>query len=160
MLTISSLRASTAQAALSQGDPRPVSILSTNPIIQNKTITIKGEARGTRVYPMTITFYNVDFSNEKDAEHPLFVRSRLGDPFFMSYIEEGSNPVQVRCACPFFRFAWSYWNKQEKALTGPAFPTYIRKTTTRAEVNPQHSPGLCKHLLGMLSRLRSDKILV
>ena len=157
MLTVSQLRQNASQ--LTQGESRPVSILSTNATLQNKTLTIKAEARGTKLYPMVITFYNVDFSLDKDGSHPLHVRPKLGEPFFMSPVSEGVNPVQIRCACPRFRFAFAHWDKQAKALLGPAFPTYIRKTQTRPEINPQHIPGVCKHILAFFDRLNRDKIL-
>lgn len=159
MLTIASLRSSTAAAQISQGDPRPVSVLSSNPILQNKTLTIKAEARGTKVYPMVLVFYNVDYSLEKDGSHSLSVRPRLGEPFFMAPISEGVNPIQVRCGCPFFKFAWAHWNHASKALSGAPLPTYTRKTTTRPEVNVLHAPGVCKHIIGFFNRLHSDRIL-
>ncbi len=136
-----------------------VSIHSTNPIIQNKTLTVKGEARGTKIYLLVVTFYNVDYSRERDGSHPLFVRPKLGEPFFMSPLSEGQNPVQVRCTCPWFRFAFAHWDKQSKALSGPAFAAYIRKTTTRPEVNPSHLPGICKHLISLFDKLHYDKVL-
>ena len=159
MLTISELRNFASQIDKKQGEPRPVSIISTNPILANKTLTIKAEARGTKVYTLVMVFYNVDYDLTGDAEHPLRVRPKFGEPFFMKPASESINPVQVRCSCPFFRFAWSYWDKQEKALSGPAFAAYIRKTTTRPEVNSQHLPGICKHLIGLAARLGKDKIL-
>lgn len=160
MLTIKQLRLYTEELQKKQGLPRPVSILSTNPILHNKTLTIKAQAQGTKLYPMVLTLYNVDYSIEKDGLHPLLVRPRFGESFYMSPASESENPVQVRCQCPFFRFAWAQWNLQEKALTGPAFTQYVRKTQTRAEVNPNHIPGVCKHLLGFFDRLNRDRILI
>ena len=159
MLTVGQLRNYASQIDKKQGEPRPVSVLGTNPILQNKTLTIRAEARGTKIYPLVVTFYNVDYSLEKDSNHPLVVRPKFGEPFFMQSASEGSNPVQVRCACPFFKFAWAHWDKQEKALSGAPFPTYVRKTKTRPEINPGHLPGVCKHLIGLFDRLRRDKIL-
>lgn len=157
MLTVAQLRQYASQ--MSQGEMRPVSILSTNPILQNKTITIKGEARGTKLYPITVVFYNVDYSLEPDATHPFKVRPKVGDPFWMSPLSEATNPIQVRCTCKRFEFAFAHWNRKEKALSGPAFPPYIRKTTTRPEVNPSQIPGACKHLIAFFNRLNRDKIL-
>lgn len=159
MLTIVQLRQSTALAKPQQGESRPVSILSTNPTLQNKTLTINAEARGEKIYQLVLVFYNVQYSLERDGLHPLTVRSRLGDIFYMQPVSESINPIQVRCNCPYYRFAWAHWNRQEKALSGPAFPTYIRKTATRPEVNSSHLPGVCKHLLSLFERLRKDKIL-
>ncbi len=161
MLTIVELRSSVAQLTAQQGEPRPVSIVSLIPVLHTKTLTVKAEARGTKVYPLVVTFYNVDYSLERDPEHPLVVRPRIGEPFFMRPASEVENPVQVRCQCPFFRFVWAEWDKKNKALSGPVFPAYIRKTSraARPEVNPTHVPGVCKHLIGIFNKLRAEKIL-
>ena len=127
MLTISQLRQYASQLGRKSGELRPVSILSTNPIIQNKTLTIKAEARGTKVYPVTLVFFNVDYSLTPDPTHPLFVHTKIGEKAYMSPLSETDNPTQVRCPCKNFEFAFSHWNKQQKALSGPAFPTYTRK---------------------------------
>src|SRR5712691_2234826 len=118
MLTVAELRNYASQISAEQGEPRPVSVLGTNPILQNKTLTIKAEARGTKIYPLVVTFYNVDYSLERDPDHPLSVRPKVGDPFFMHPAAESVNPVQVRCQCPFFKFAWAHWDHQAKALSG------------------------------------------
>src|SRR5882672_6303348 len=107
MLTIAELRSSFSQLSARQGEPRPVSILSIVPVLHTKTLTIKAQARGTEIYPLVVTFYNIDYSLERDPSHPLVVRPRLGESFFMQPASESRNPVQVRCQCPFFRFAWA-----------------------------------------------------
>jgi len=164
MLTIAMLRSSTSQLNRKQGEPRPVSIHRTTPTVQNKTLTIRGEARGTKVYQLVVTFYNVDYSLERDGDHPLIVRPAVPfmnrDQVYMRPVSESSNPVQVRCSCLSFRHVWAHWDRENKSLAGAPFPEYIRKTTTRPEVNPIKAPGVCKHLIGFFERLGKDKILV
>lgn len=161
MLTINELRASFSQIRARQGAPRPVSILSKVPVLFTKIFTIKAEARGTKIYPLVMTFYNVDYSLERDKQHPFLVRPRVGEPFFMQPLSETQNPVQLRCQCPFFRFAWAEGDKESKALSGPTFPAYIQKTARapRPSVNPQQLPGICKHLVGLITKLESDRLL-
>ena len=157
MLTVQQLRQYANQ--FKHGEERPVSIFSTNSIIKNKTITIKGEARGTKSYPITIVFFNADYSLEPDSTHPLTVRTKMGEKAYMTPLSETTNPVQVRCGCPSYAMRFAHWNKENKALTGAPFPTYIRKTVTRPEINSSHSPGICKHIIAFLDKLRGDKIL-
>lgn len=161
MLTLSELRASFSQINARQGSPRPVAIISKVPVLHTKTLTIKAESQGTKIYPLVMIFYNVDFSLEKDKSHPLLVRPLLGDSFFMQILSKSNNPVQLRCQCPFFRFAWSEENKATKALSGPVFSAYIQKTSRapRPSVNPQHLPGVCKHLVGLINKLESTGML-
>ena len=155
VLTISQMM----EAVNNRGEPRYVSILKTTPLVGNKTLSVKGEARGEKGYPVTATFYNVDYSMEKDEAHPLTVRAEKGHQAYMEQIVESQHPVQVRCQCPDYRHTYAHWNKQQKALSGRAFPSYERKTTWMPERNPKHQPGICKHLIGLFERLRRDKII-
>ena len=147
------------EAVNNRGEPREVNIIRTTPLMGNKTLTVKAEALGKKLYPLTITFYNVDYSWEKDGEHPLMVRPELGKTAYMSPVSESGNPVQLRCQCPDFRHTYAHWDRKEKALSGSPFPFYQRKTENRPERNPQHRPGVCKHLVGLFERLRRDRIL-
>lgn len=155
VLTVGELQ----EAVNNRGEPPRVNVLRTTPLMGNKTLTVKAEAMGTKLYPLTATFYNVDYSWEKDGEHPLTVRPELGKTGYMKPIDN-TNPVQLRCQCPDFRHTYAHWDKQERALSGPSFPAYQRKTTWMPERNPQHKPGVCKHLIGLFERLRRDKVLV
>jgi hypothetical protein len=156
VLTVSQM----SEAVNNRGEPPRVNILRTTPLMGNKTLTVKGEAMGTKLYPLTATFYNVDYSWEKDPEHPLVVRPELGRVGYMKPIGSTENPAQVRCKCPDFRHTYAHWDKEQRALSGPRFPAYQRKTTWMPERNPEHKPGVCKHIMGLFERLRRDKILV
>lgn len=65
---------------------------------------------------------------------------------------------KCRCSCHNFYFMWGYWDKQVGALSGPNQKKYVRKTTTRPEVNPKHLPGMCKHIVRLLISMRTDKL--
>jgi hypothetical protein len=146
-------------AVNNRGDLRPIAIIRTTPLIGNKSFTVKAEARGTKLYSVTITFYNVDYSLERDPEHPLTVIAEVGHRAYMEPITMGGHPAQIRCSCEDFKFSYATWNRKEKSLSGRAFPSYERKTDTRPERNVQQIPGMCKHVLSLIDRLRKDRIL-
>jgi len=159
VLTIEDLKSKTKKLREHMNEPRPVKILKVTPLVGNQTVSIKAEAHGTKSYPMTVTFYGVEFQREKDPKHPLAVTPEVNERFYMEQASERDHPVQVRCQCPDFRFTWAWWDKNEKALSGRNFAKYTRKTKHMPERNPKHVPGLCKHLVGLTERLRKDRLL-
>lgn len=137
-----------------------VKVLNMKPLVGNATMTVNAEAFGKKgKYPMTMTFYNVEYSENQTRDYPLAVTPERGRRFYMPQLEEDGNPVQVRCQCPDFRFTWAHWNKEESALSGRNFARYKRKTETRPERNPAKAPGLCKHLIKLTEKLMRDKVL-
>ena len=60
--------------------------------------------------------------------------------------------------CPNFYFMFGYWDKKNEVLSGPSQKKYVRKTKTRPEVNPQHLPGMCKHILRVIIALKHNKL--
>jgi hypothetical protein len=68
--------------------------------------------------------------------------------------------VRVRCSCKNFYFMFEYWNKVNNSLAGGPHKTYVRKTTTYPERNPEHLPGMCKHLVRILISMKSEKLVV
>jgi intein/homing endonuclease len=60
--------------------------------------------------------------------------------------------------CPDFRFMWHWWLGDKKALLGPRIP-YQRKTTHYPEKNPDHIPGIDKHILTFIKKLISIRML-
>jgi hypothetical protein len=160
VLTLDKLKESTHELREKINAPRPITIRKVTPLAGNKTLTISGEARGTKMYPVTITFYNVDFSTSRDKNHPLTaVVDDMNTTFFMEQVTEDEHPVQIRCQCPDFYFTWWYYDRKRKALSGPDFPAYHRKTQNYPERNEKHAPGLCKHIVGLVERLEKDRIL-
>lgn len=126
---------------------------------KNKVVTIRGEARGTSLYPMTIAFYNVSMSTTRDAEHQVLAKDRDSNEYYLERISMSKHKCQVRCSCRDFYFTWQWWDRSNKALFGPNFPKYVRKTTTWPERNPGHYPGLCKHLMGFVEQLKNSGLL-
>lgn len=71
------------------------------------------------------------------------------------------NKVLVRCGCSSYYYYYWFWNKKNKAHEGQSLKPYSRKTPSgpngRPEVNPDHVPGLCKHLVFTIKELKRKR---
>lgn len=144
----------------SHGTARTVKIVSVTPIQRTKSLIVKAEAYGSSLYAVTLVLYDLAYQPTADKEHPIRTVDKLGNEAYIQQLKFSNARVQVRCTCMDFRMTWAYYNKENKALSGPAFPKYVRKTTTRPERNPEHTPGLCKHVKTLVERLIQDRIIV
>ena len=106
-----------------------------------------------------ISFLDIGFVKKKDAAHPIPFKAPSGY-LYLSQSISAKTKVQVRCNCSDYRFTWFMWNKEKGSHYGRGFPPYERVTDTRPERNPVHSPGICKHLMGLLTVLRDKGVLV
>ncbi|QIG71464.1 hypothetical protein EVB32_352 [Rhizobium phage RHph_TM39] len=141
------------------GDKRKVSIVDMTPVINNKTLSVKALAQSTKLYSLTMTIFDVQYSDMQSAEFPLTVSLGDGEYKFAKQIDMRKARAQVRCTCDDFYYTWGYWNKENKTLSGPPMKPYVRKTTNYPERNKEHAPGMCKHLMTLTGRLVQMKIL-
>lgn len=130
----------------------------------------KGRAgTGMRVLAFKVTNFKGTktkkiFSTVKSQERPVSYTQILE----FNGIEDPENAIpdldkvlfKCRCSCHNFYFMWGYWDKQHNALTGPGQKPYKRLTTTRPEVNPQHLPGMCKHIIRLVISMKHEKLLI
>lgn len=107
--------------------------------------TIKG-SKADQHYNTWLSFSKVNLhpADEQEAGHFL-IHTRHGS-FAVKQFDWLRQPVKVRCSCRDFYFRFAVWNHKAGVLFGRIPPKYKRKTTTRPEVNPQHIPGICKHI--------------
>jgi hypothetical protein len=68
-------------------------------------------------------------------------------------IDLEATPVKVSCTCQDFYWRFAPWNDENGCLHG-APPEPYEKKTDRKPVNPDHIPGLCKHLLNAVAVLQ------
>lgn len=121
-----------------------------------KTITFRFRVKSaTEIgegYNVWLQFYNIDFS-----DHPLSSKSvkiidkDSGNPLYFEKISLTDNLkknyVRVRCGCQDFRFRFAWEDRAHKCLYGGVPKSYTRKIgSTRPPVNPDHIPGMCKHI--------------
>jgi len=146
-----------------------------------KTLTFKGvvksefpqerakqkiDVRGKMVkaplsYMVHIQFHNVDFQEEKDAEHEEAVKVGSKTVYFRRP-RVGVNPLKLKCTCQDFRFNWEKELFDNKALIG-SWRKYKRKTPPPPEGFPYANPfeymGFCKHINSFLFHLRREELI-
>lgn len=125
-----------------------------------KQLSFQGVVTGTSAYSVLVRFNGVSYSEAPDKEHDLSIDKGHGVYLYAARPSFSRSDVQVRCQCKDFYFTWQYYDRQVKALAGPPFPKYVRKTDNYPERNPLHVPGYCKHIEGMVRRLLEKKFIV
>jgi hypothetical protein len=100
---------------------------------------------GSQRYKVVLAFYDLELQEDNTFKLPSI----------------NTNPVRVRCNCQSYYFQFSYWNWVNNCAYGSAPKPYERKPgSTRPEVNPSHSPGICKHILAFSSQLIDNKSII
>lgn len=129
---------------------RKIKVNKILPSIGVKSIRFDGEAYGAKLYPVTIIFYDVNFSDKKDSKHTLLaVASTEVPPSYAEKPDMNKHPVRVYCGCEWFHFASEWYLAKAGSLMPARKPrSYVKaKGSTRKSVNPLQLPCCCKHLL-------------
>jgi hypothetical protein len=125
--------------------------LQKNPLIQFEDVKIipmkgmnslicAGRSIGeSDTYKTVIAFYGVDFGKNK--------------------IIDDLTKIRVSCSCRDFYFTFARWDYYNNSLYGRNRKIYVRKTTTYPERNPDHIPGMCKHLINFLDVLANQNLI-
>ncbi len=129
------------------------------PVLNSNQLVINALAQGTKLYTLTMSIFDVSYSDTKSSEYPLTVTLPDGSYKYAKQIKISNAKAQIRCGCSDFYFTWSHWNKVNKVLAGPRMAPYVRKTTTYPERNPKKVPGSCKHIIDLTLKLKQLKIL-
>jgi hypothetical protein len=113
-----------------------------------------GETENTE-HIVDIYFNGVRYLDEpvKNAEYKTIEYKNVD---YMYAYPDLKTECQTRCSCSDYYFRWEYANKLVKALFGRLSKKYVRKTKTRPPVNPDHLPGICKHIYGLQGYLRQE----
>lgn len=141
---------------------RDVKIRKISPYVGTKWVRLDARSTGaeSKAYDLVMVFFNVDFSDTKDGNHPVEVPViQKGGPKIYKYMEVldvEKHPVAVFCACTSFRFVCEWYLKEANSLAAArkARP-YTRKTQSRPSVNPLRLPCVCKHLYMYSLELRT-----
>lgn len=130
-------------------------------IRSNKQLFIQAEvASGTDKnvkYQSRLVFNGIEWSPRRTKTCTVKYKDVDGSLIFLQK-PTTDHHVLTRDSCQDFRFCWHWWIADRKALLGPRIP-YTRKTTHYPEVNPQHYPGICKHILTLIKKLISVRFL-
>lgn len=160
-LSLSNLRNNVKREFGLQRETRSNRIRVTNyqiiPSVSENSILIKARIVGEESnYHVQIRFTNTKFSDEPQ---PGFVQIKAidGTDYYVRQFTSAQTQAKVKCSCLDFYYRFSVWNHGKKALEGDPPPPY-NKRTDRAPVNPNKTPGACKHIIKMMNFLKSEGI--
>lgn len=127
------------------------------PNTYSKIITFKYRVKSVKKrndgYNCYLQFYNVEFSDHPISSSSVkIIEKDTGKPLYFERIsiteKKRQNYVRVRCTCFDFRHRFAWEDKAVNALYGGAPAKYTPKPgSNRPPVNPDHIPGMCKHLI-------------
>jgi hypothetical protein len=124
-----------------------------------KTLFVKAIVNNEgRANESIMLFKNVNYQlNQKKGTVP--VVGANGKKVFIEQISSEQNDVLVRCSCKDFYWTFLHFNSLEKSLFGRDRKRYeaIYNPDSR---NPEHSPGLCKHLIKLSKILQNSNLLI
>lgn len=118
----------------------------------SNAITVRSKTNGneTNTHEQAIMMSGVQFSPE-GVEIP-------GNQQRMIPLSAAVEDLKVRCTCSDFYWRFATWDAAQKALIGNPPPPYVKKTD-RPPVNPDQSPGICKHIMAVVERIKRDGLI-
>lgn len=122
---------------------------------------IKSSSNKNEGYNTWLQFYGIQFSDTPQSSNSVkIIRKDTGKPLYFEKISltnaSKKNFVRVRCGCKDFEFRFAWEDLAKDALYGGRPRSYTRKPgSNRPEVNPEHYPGICKHLYWAARSLES-----
>ena len=130
------------------------------PYVGTQMLHVRAISTGSsgQQYQQAIQFLRVKFEPTKTPEN-VEVLANDGKTYYIQSIDLNNHNVKVRCNCLDFYHRFAFWNHGDKSIVGRAPAPYQRKTTTRPDVNPDLVPGMCKHLIKVVERLRTQRII-
>jgi hypothetical protein len=132
--------------------PLVVEELRWMPFVGMKTLFIKGTVRNEdRQYGSVLLIKDVDYTGNE-----LKITASDGLEYQMKKLSLENSEVLVRCSCPDFSWRFNYYNHLDSSLYGKKRKKYEHKGGPVA--NPQQLPGLCKHLIKLISSVHDAGI--
>lgn len=110
------------------------------------------------IHVVNLQFNNVKYFDKPPEDGDVKEIEFKGEKYYFIRPTLESDVV-CRCSCPDYYFTFAYYNWQHKINFGGKPKVYKRKTKTRPPRNPQHLPGICKHLFQFQSYLRTHDYL-
>lgn len=130
------------------------------PSRQTGTLQIKAitsSPRGGKYQP-TLMFDKVIYNDSDQADNTTF-KGVDNKEYHINPIMLNSTNVKVQCNCLDFYHRFASHNSTDGSLLGSPPPPYQRKIgSNRPPVNPQRTPGLCKHLMRTILALKAVDI--
>lgn len=133
-------------------DPVQIVEMKLSPAIPTGDLLCDCAAKSeNKVYDTKILFLQVNYEDDDTPQNVTFTGAD-GETYNITPISLTKSNVKVRCDCLDFRWRFSVWNDSRNALYGDPPPPYQKKTD-RPPVNPNQTPGICKHLIKTVDAL-------
>lgn len=133
------------------------------PFVGTKSVLISLRAWGVTqasLHNITMLFSDVDIRTEDPQSSNFFQIEYEGQMYWIQKLDKLRHPLTSRCTCADFFYTFSFYNYNvAHCLYGPAPKPYIKKTN-RPPRNPQHVPGICKHLYNAWAILRNSGLTI
>lgn len=129
------------------------------PFMGTKSVLISMRAWGvtqSSLHKVVMLYSDVDIQTQDPHSLNYFQIYYDGKMYWIHKLDRLKNPLTVRCSCADFYHTWSYYNYNNGCLYGPKPKMYVRKTDWMPPRNPQHIPGLCKHVFHAWTILRNS----
>lgn len=142
---------------------RKVKILKTTATPGMSTFRVDAEAYGEKsLYNLSILFNKVSFVEKKDSKHPLPVKLKGGETFYMEKLNARMHPVKVWCSCRYFQFYSEWYLHKAGSLIPVRKPRpYTKKPgSKRPSVNPEGLPNICKHLYALAMEMGARGMMI
>lgn len=129
------------------------------PSVAEKTLLVKARIRGEegKNYQPQIRFVNAKFSDIAQTGFTT-IKAVDGTDYFVKIFTAAQTQAKVKCNCLDFYWRYATWNHAKNGLEGEPPKPYVKKTDSEP-VNPNKSPGVCKHLIKLITFLRTEQIL-
>lgn len=130
------------------------------PMVQNRGLKIGANTTSNNGhdYWTTMVFSNINYVDVNDPSKDFEFKGNDNKPYIIERVPKNTQ-VKVNCSCLDFYYRFAVWDDQQKSLDGKPPPPYVR-TSNRPPVNPFKTPGLCKHIIGMIDKLQQDHFFV
>lgn len=108
-------------------------------------------------YSPSVSFEGVVFDDSDQPDNITFTGVDNKE-YHINSIELNSLNVKVKCNCLDFYYRFAPFNNNDGSLLGNPPPPYQRKTDTRPPANIQKTPGVCKHIMKVITALKDVDI--
>lgn len=116
-------------------------------------LIINSQVRGTKLWQQTIHFPATVVSDVPSEVTPFQIDMGHGNYKYIAQLT-ADDPVLLRCNCPDYRHSFSWENHDVKSLQGKRIPYQRVPGSNRPPRNPDHIPGICKHLRAVIYDLQ------
>lgn len=137
----------------------PVSItqLSYLPYVGDGVLRVESIAMsGGNKYQPIIQFRGVEFQQE-DLPTNATVKAADNNEYHIQPIPLAGSNVKVHCNCLDFYWRFSPYNAGDESLVGKPRPPYNAQGN-RPPANPSETPGVCKHLIKLVEKLKQGRV--